>query len=143
MWSWPVWSTTTEKSQWKSVRYAGAMTRLKPGITIWTNPFSRFVYYPSPLPEQVPYSYPRLPQYVHTLAVTFHCRYIHCMPSSHHMHSFINLHSPSSSKVKCVWNVMAHAQKPDFVFRWNRRVHLNRQGHSSVDYWQLRCAHQQ
>jgi hypothetical protein len=27
-----------------------------------------------------------------------------------------------------VWNVMAHAQKPDFVFLWNRRVHLNRQG---------------
>jgi hypothetical protein len=34
----------------------------------------------------------------------------------------------SSSKVDCVWNVMAHAQKPDFVFRWNGRVHLNRQG---------------
>ena len=30
--------------------------------------------------------------------------------------------------VDCVWNVMAHAQKPDFVFRWNGRVHLNRQG---------------
>jgi hypothetical protein len=29
----------------------------------------------------------------------------------------------------CVWNVMAHAQKPDFVFRRNGRVHLNRQGH--------------
>jgi len=25
-------------------------------------------------------------------------------------------------------NVMAHAQKPDFVFRWNGRVHLNRRG---------------
>jgi hypothetical protein len=24
--------------------------------------------------------------------------------------------------LKCVWNVMAHAQKPDFVFRWNGRV---------------------
>ena len=30
--------------------------------------------------------------------------------------------------VDCVWNVMAQAQKPDFVFRWNGRVHLNRQG---------------
>ena len=29
--------------------------------------------------------------------------------------------------VDCVWNVMAHAQKPDFVFRLNGRVHLNRQ----------------
>jgi len=30
--------------------------------------------------------------------------------------------------VDCVWNVMAHAQKPDFVFRPNGRVHLNRPG---------------
>jgi len=30
--------------------------------------------------------------------------------------------------VDCVWNVMAHAQKPDFVLRRNGRVHLNRQG---------------
>ena len=29
-----------------------------------------------------------------------------------------------------VWNVMAHAQKPDFVFRRNGRVHLNRWGAS-------------
>ena len=28
----------------------------------------------------------------------------------------------------CVWNVMAHTQKPDFVFRRNGRVHLNRRG---------------
>jgi len=28
----------------------------------------------------------------------------------------------------CVWNVMAHAQKPDFVFRRKGRVHLNRHG---------------
>ena len=30
--------------------------------------------------------------------------------------------------VDCVWNVMAHAQKPNFVFRWNGRVNLNRRG---------------
>jgi hypothetical protein len=30
--------------------------------------------------------------------------------------------------VDCVWNVTAHAQKPDFVFRRNGRVHFNRQG---------------
>jgi len=32
---------------------------------------------------------------------------------------------------RCVegsWNVIAHAQKPDFVFRRNGRVHLNRRG---------------
>jgi len=35
----------------------------------------------------------------------------------------------SASVVDCVWNVMAHAKKPDFVFRRNGRVHLNRRGH--------------
>ena len=30
--------------------------------------------------------------------------------------------------VDCVWNVMTHAQKPDFVFRRNGRIHLNRRG---------------
>jgi hypothetical protein len=30
--------------------------------------------------------------------------------------------------VDCVWNVMAHAHKPDFVFRRNGRVHLYRRG---------------
>ena len=29
-------------------------------------------------------------------------------------------------QVDCVWNVTAHAQKPDFVFRRNGRIHLNR-----------------
>jgi hypothetical protein len=33
----------------------------------------------------------------------------------------------TSLKVDCFWNVMAHAQKPDF-FRRNGRVHLNQQG---------------
>jgi len=32
------------------------------------------------------------------------------------------------SEVDCFWNVMAQTQKPDFVFRRNGRVHLNRQG---------------
>ena len=34
----------------------------------------------------------------------------------------------SSLHMDWVWNVMTHAQKPDFVFRRNGRVHLNRQG---------------
>jgi len=34
-----------------------------------------------------------------------------------------------AKSVDCVWNVMTHAQKPNFVFRWNGRVHLNRRGH--------------
>ena len=32
------------------------------------------------------------------------------------------------SLVDCIWNVMAHAQKPDLVYPRNGRVHLNRQG---------------
>jgi len=39
---------------------------------------------------------------------------------------------------------MAHAQKPDFVFRLNGRVHLNPGvgggGGGSVDYWKASCA---
>jgi len=34
----------------------------------------------------------------------------------------------SYTRVEASWNVMAHAQKPDFVFRRNGRVHLNRPG---------------
>jgi len=42
--------------------------------------------------------------------------------------------------VDCVWNVMAHAQKQDFVFRRNGRIHLNRQGRQfsrllAVELW--------
>jgi len=33
-----------------------------------------------------------------------------------------------NKEVECVWNVMAHVQKPDFVFRRNGRVHLNQRG---------------
>jgi len=33
-----------------------------------------------------------------------------------------------TSKLEASWNVMAHAQKPDFFFRRNGRVHLNRSG---------------
>jgi hypothetical protein len=32
------------------------------------------------------------------------------------------------SEVEASWNVMAHAQKPHFVFRPNRGVHLNQRG---------------
>jgi len=36
--------------------------------------------------------------------------------------------SPPKFCVDCVWNVMAHAQKPDFVFQRNGRVPLNWRG---------------
>jgi hypothetical protein len=34
--------------------------------------------------------------------------------------------------VDCIWNVMAHAQKPDFIFRRNGQVHLNWRGHQFI-----------
>jgi len=37
-----------------------------------------------------------------------------------------SLYTATCLSVDCVWNVMAHSQKPDFVFRRNGRVHLNR-----------------
>jgi len=39
----------------------------------------------------------------------------------------------------CVWNVMEHEQKPDFVFRRNGRVHLNRWGASVQSTTGRRC----
>jgi len=46
--------------------------------------------------------------------------------TSHRKLLYVPLVSPT--KVEASWNVMAHAQKPDFVFRRNGRVHLNRRG---------------
>jgi hypothetical protein len=43
------------------------------------------------------------------------------------------------SYIDCVWNVMAHAQKPDFVFCRNGRAPLNRQGESVQSTAGSRC----
>ena len=57
---------------------------------------------------------------------------LHCMeqegqsPSLSHR-SFRALRY-TETLLECVWNVMAYAQKPDFLFRRNGPVHLNRQG---------------
>jgi hypothetical protein len=45
-----------------------------------------------------------------------------------HMVSSLFMSDRGVPAVDCVWNVMAHAQKPYFVFRRNGRVHLNRRG---------------
>jgi hypothetical protein len=44
------------------------------------------------------------------------------------LHESLKNKEGKATELDCVWNVMAHAQKPDFVFRRNVRVHLNRQG---------------
>ena len=38
----------------------------------------------------------------------------------------VRLSQDVGKELDCLWNVMAHAQKPDFFFRGNGRVHLNR-----------------
>ena len=40
----------------------------------------------------------------------------------------MRLRDEHAGQVECSWIVMAHAQKPDFVFRRNGQVYLNRQG---------------
>jgi hypothetical protein len=34
----------------------------------------------------------------------------------------------ATTVVDCIWNVMVHEQKQNFIFRRNERVHLNRRG---------------
>jgi hypothetical protein len=41
-------------------------------------------------------------------------------------------HNHMMGQLACIWNVMAHAQKPDFVFWRHGQVHLNRGGGTSV-----------
>ena len=50
------------------------------------------------------------------------------------LHSYEN-----QTVVQASWNVMTHAQKSDFVFRRNGRVHLNRQGTSVQSTIGSRC----
>jgi len=74
----------TEQSQRKSVRLGDAMDKIHTRH-YHLNQSHQYICitHPSPLPEQVPYSYRSLPQYVHTLAVTtIHHRYIYCTPAS-------------------------------------------------------------
>jgi hypothetical protein len=50
-----------------------------------------------------------------------------CIPTGF-IRSKIKYNMALNCLVDCVWNVMAHAQEPDFVFRRNGRVHLNQWG---------------
>jgi len=45
-----------------------------------------------------------------------------------YLKNYLSLHH---SDVEASWNVMAHAQKPNFVFRRNGRVHLKQRGRQS------------
>jgi len=51
----------------------------------------------------------------------WHIRIACWIPKATNTHSYY---------VEHVWNVVAHAQKPDLVFQRNRRAHLNRRGAS-------------
>jgi len=57
------------------------------------------------------------------------CRYVYYFRTKRHLPAGeVRYLYPLKRKVDCVWNVMAHAQKPNFIFRRNRRIHLNRRG---------------
>jgi len=74
--------------------------------------------------------YTPLQQQYHT-TMSHHCYKFAAVYTSWaaHTNSRINVWSKGSLPVvDCIWNVMAHAQKPDFVFRRNGLVHLNRPG---------------
>jgi len=45
-----------------------------------------------------------------------------------HLCALLLVYITNSRLLQASWNVRAHAQKPDLVFRRNRRVHLNRRG---------------
>jgi len=52
---------------------------------------------------------------------------------NHHLALYIvsgqkNVACKQNNVLEASWNVMAHARKPDFVYRRNGRVHLNRRG---------------
>jgi len=49
---------------------------------------------------------------------------------SHLLPQTVGEYNASEQLLGASWNVMAQAQKPDFVFRRNGRIHLNRQGAS-------------
>jgi len=69
----------------------------------------------------------------------FQTHHTSCPHNTHVCCTVTNMHQLKYNKyctirhatcyVDCGWNVMAHAQKPDFVLRRNGRVHLNRRGH--------------
>jgi len=50
-----------------------------------------------------------------------------CIRSLAYRNALVPIQTPARL-VEVSWNVMAHAQKPDFVFRRNGRAHLHRRG---------------
>ena len=71
------------------------------------------------------------PVSVFAISFQFHQKGGHSCENSKQSHSLGTSLTVAESRrhfVDCVWNVMAHAQKTDFVFRRNGRVYLNRRG---------------
>jgi hypothetical protein len=64
------------------------------------------------------------PQLNNTLDFLYHVRH----PAYGTDMNAVNTNPKAGWLVQASWNMMAHAQKPEFVFRQNGRVHLNRRG---------------
>jgi hypothetical protein len=54
--------------------------------------------------------------------------YLSCITKYTDLWSLLCLLLGVFTAVYCIWNMLAHAQKPDFIFRRNGRVHLNWRG---------------
>jgi len=85
-------------------------------------------YIVHPVHYNILYCSSRASQYIRTLVTPTDARFYICtlLLNSYMFRHFRNPRG-TYGMVDYVWNVMAHAQKPDFVFRQNGRVHLNRQ----------------
>ena len=66
------------------------------------------------------------------LIVNHKCMIINHLENFKFRHHLSNIRSRLIYMVDRVWKVMAHAHKPDFVFRRNGRVHINRRGRQFV-----------
>ena len=77
------------------------------------------------------YTLPRRPQ-ISLWKILIYYSHVIVSVSTETSSQLLRVHStalaPLGSLVDCVWNVMAHSQKPNFVFRRNGRAHLNRRG---------------
>jgi hypothetical protein len=66
----------------------------------------------------------KVSQLVSKMYTEISCKYLYCLMNLQQL----GVRGLAITRVDCVWNVMAHAQKSDFVFRRNGRVNLNRRG---------------
>ena len=71
---------------------------------------------------------------------THTCVAMHMSYAQHSVPWHWTCHTDTDSVVDCIWNVMAHAQKPDFVFQRYGRVHLGASVQLTTGSWGVRIS---